>query len=85
VKTKEHLEKHDRQIAAIRDLVQQGMRLVVETRQDIRALATAQKRTDASLQALIASLRQRPLQRQDRAPVGAERDGSIGCLCGLAG
>jgi hypothetical protein len=57
VKTKEHIEKHDCQIAAIRDLVQQGMRLVAETRKDIRALATAQKRTDASLQALIASLR----------------------------
>ena len=52
--TKEHLEKHDRQIAiVIRDLIQQGMRLVVdnirETRKDIRELRAAQKRTDASL------------------------------------
>lgn len=54
---KEHLERHDRQIAAIRDLVQQGMQLVVETRKDIRALAAAQRRTDATLQALIDTLR----------------------------
>ena len=53
----ERLDKHDRQIAAIRDLVQQGIRLVVDTRKDIRALASSQKRTDASLQALIAGLR----------------------------
>ena len=62
--TKEHLEKHDRQIAAIRDLIQDGMRLVIETRKDIRTLAamqkataSAQKNTDASLRALIQSLR----------------------------
>ena len=55
--TKEHLEKHDRQIAAIRDPVQQGMRLVLETIKDIRSLAAAQKRTDASLKALINGLR----------------------------
>jgi hypothetical protein len=55
--TKEHLEKHDRQIAAIRDLLQQGMRLLVESRKDIRALAAAQKRTDASLRAFIDSMR----------------------------
>ncbi|MBZ5625696.1 MAG: hypothetical protein LAQ69_44440 [Acidobacteriia bacterium] len=55
--TEEHLEKHDRQIAAIRDLVLQGMRLCVETRKDIRTLATAQKRTEASLKAFIDSMR----------------------------
>ncbi len=55
--TKEHLEKHDRQIAAIRDLVQQGMRSVLETRKDIRALTVAQRRTDASLRAFIDSLK----------------------------
>ncbi len=62
--TKEHLEKHDRQIGAIRDLVQQGMRLVLETRKDIRSLTAgvrsltaAQKRTEASLKALIDGLR----------------------------
>jgi hypothetical protein len=64
VDTEEHLEKHDRQIAAIRDLVQQGMRLVLETRKDIRSLTadvrsltTAQRRTEASLKALIYSMR----------------------------
>lgn len=59
--TKEHLEKHDRQIAAIRDLIQQGMRLVVdnirETRKDIRELRAAQKRTEASLKAFIDTMR----------------------------
>jgi len=55
--TKEHLQKHDRQIAAIRNLVEQGMRLLVETRKDIRALAAAQRRTEASLQELINTLR----------------------------
>jgi hypothetical protein len=56
-KTQEHLEKHDRQIAAIRDLLHEGMRLMIETRKDIRTLAARQKTTDASLKALIDSLR----------------------------
>ena len=59
--TKEHLEKHDRQIAVIRDLIHQGMRLVVdnirETRKDIRELRAAQKRTGASLKELVDSMR----------------------------
>jgi hypothetical protein len=54
---KQHLEKHDRQIAAIRDLLQEGMRLMVETRKELRALAAAQKKTDASLKALIDTMR----------------------------
>ncbi len=54
---KERLDRHDRQIAAIRDLLHEGMRLVVQTRKDLRVLATAQKRTEESLQALIDSLR----------------------------
>jgi hypothetical protein len=61
---KERLDKHDKQIAAIRDLVKEGMRMVVETRRlaletrkDLRELAAAQKRTDQSLRALIDSLR----------------------------
>jgi hypothetical protein len=59
----ERLDKHDKQIAAIRGLVQEGMRLVVETRKDMRKLAAmqlateaAQKRTEVSLRALIESL-----------------------------
>jgi hypothetical protein len=53
----ERLDKHDRQIAAIRELVQEGMRLVVQSRKDIRSLAAAQKRTDASLHSLIDTMR----------------------------
>jgi hypothetical protein len=59
----ERLDKHDRQIASIRDLVKEGMRMVVETRRlaletrkDLRSLAAAQKRTEESLRALIDSL-----------------------------
>ena len=59
----ERLDKHDTQIASIRELVHEGMRLVVETRKDIRKLAamqltteSAQKRTEESLRALIESL-----------------------------
>jgi hypothetical protein len=62
--TKERLDKHDKQIASIRALIHEGMRLVVETRKDIRTLAimqqataTAQKSTEASLKALIDGLR----------------------------
>jgi hypothetical protein len=68
VSTKEHLTKHDREIAAhdkqirvIRDLVKEGIKLVVTSRQDtrreIRELTAAQKRTDASLKALIDQMR----------------------------
>jgi hypothetical protein len=67
----QRLDQHDKQIAAIRDLVKEGIKMVVETRRlaletrkDLRKLAAmqlataeAQKRTDASLQALIGSLR----------------------------
>jgi hypothetical protein len=60
----ERLDRHDKQIASIRDLVKEGMRMVVETRRlaletrkDLRELAAAQKRTDESLRALIDILR----------------------------
>lgn len=60
----QRLDKHDRQIASIRELIHEGMRLVVETRKDMRKLAamqltteTAQKRTEASLRAFIESMR----------------------------
>ena len=59
----ERLDKHDKQIASMRDLVKEGIKMVVETRRlaletrrDLRELAAAQKRTDASLHALIDSL-----------------------------
>ena len=57
----ERLDKHDKQIASIRDLVKEGIRMVVETRRlaletrkDLRELAAAQKRTDASLRPGLA-------------------------------
>ena len=60
----ERLDKHDKQIASIRDLVKEGIkmvletrRLALETRRDLRELAAAQKRTDSSLRAFIDSLR----------------------------
>jgi hypothetical protein len=59
----ERLDQHDKQIASIRALVKEGIRMVVETRRlaletrkDLRTLAAAQARTDASLRALIESL-----------------------------
>lgn len=61
---KERLDKHerqlaihDRQIKAIRDLVHEGIRMMIEFRKDMRALAAAQKRTDASLKAYLDSLK----------------------------
>jgi hypothetical protein len=45
--------QHDKQVKAIRDLVHEGMRLTVEIGKDMRALATAQKRTEESLQAFL--------------------------------
>ena len=57
----ERLDQHDKQI---RDLMKEGIKMVVETRRlaletrnDLRELGAAQKRTDASLHALIASMR----------------------------
>ncbi len=60
----ERLTRHDREIKAIRELIHEGMRLVVATRKDLRKLATmqvataaAQARTDESLRAFIDSMR----------------------------
>jgi hypothetical protein len=47
--TRERLDKHDREIAAIRKLIHEGMRIVVQ-------LGTAQKRTEQKLQTLIDTL-----------------------------
>ena len=61
---KERVDKHDKQIASIRNLLEGGIKMVVEirrltleTRRDLRELAAAQKRTEANLNALISSLR----------------------------
>jgi hypothetical protein len=48
MKTTERLDKHDREIAAIRALIQEGKRLGVETRKDLRAIAALQKRTEGT-------------------------------------
>jgi hypothetical protein len=67
----ERLDRHDKQIASIRELLKEGIKMVVEirhltleTRKDMRKLAAmqlataeAQKRTEASLQAFIDSMR----------------------------
>jgi hypothetical protein len=55
--TREHLSKHDREINAIRTLLKEGMHLMLETRKDFRTLAAMQKQTDASLKALLDSMR----------------------------
>ena len=52
----EHLKCHDEQIAAIRALVHEGMRLVVEARKDMRAMLASQNRTEKNLADLIAAL-----------------------------
>ena len=54
--TAEHLKLHDKQIAAIRALVQEGMKLVIETRKDMRVMLQSQKRTEKNLADLIAAL-----------------------------
>jgi hypothetical protein len=60
---KERLDNHDKEIAAIQDLIQQGARLAVQSRKDIRELTAAQKKTDAVLRAFIAERRvKRPRQ-----------------------
>jgi uncharacterized Fe-S cluster-containing radical SAM superfamily protein len=63
VTTKEHLSTHDKQIAAMRVLIKEGMQLVIATRQDMRGfrqdmrdLLKSQKRTEENLAKLIAAL-----------------------------
>ena len=62
--TKEHLAVHDKQIAAMRALLREGIpmvaeirRLTLETRKDLRVAAALQKRTEESLQRMIDSRR----------------------------
>jgi hypothetical protein len=55
--TSEHLTRHDKQITAIRNLVHEGMRLVIETRKDIRKLVASQQRTERNLETLVNALR----------------------------
>ena len=60
--TAEHLKLHDKQIAAIRVLVQEGMKLMVAQRKDMRIMLQSQKRTEKNLADLIAALGRRPVQ-----------------------
>jgi hypothetical protein len=53
---KDRLDKHDREIAAIRKLIQVGMKLLVENEKHIRRLEASQRETDRQLQLFIASL-----------------------------
>jgi hypothetical protein len=46
---KEHLAVHDKQIKAIRELLHEGTRLMVETRRDLRTLNAGVKRIEAAL------------------------------------
>ena len=55
--TKEHLSLHDRQIATIRALIEQGMRLVVETRKDMRTILAMQKNNEAAIKQMVDSRR----------------------------
>jgi hypothetical protein len=55
--TKEHLALHDRQIKAIRELIQEGMRLVVQTRKDMRTIVAMQKQTSEDLRTLVNTLK----------------------------
>jgi hypothetical protein len=62
MKTKEHPSLHDRQIAAMRALLREGIplvaetrRLMFETRKDLRAIAAIQKRTGQKLERLLDS------------------------------
>src|SRR4051812_36286624 len=54
---KQRLDRHDKQIAAIRNVIHEGMRLVVETSKDMRAFAAAQEKTGQSLKSLIDATR----------------------------
>ena len=66
--TKQRLDQHDREIAAIRTLLKQGMKMLVEyqrenreehsqIRKELRELAAQQKKTEASLQTFMDGLR----------------------------
>ena len=64
----ERVDRHDRKLAKIEKVIDQGFRLLMswerenravhaETRKELRELAAAQKRTEATLRDFIASMR----------------------------
>lgn len=56
--TKEHLSKHDREIAAIRTLIKTGMQMLSRNQQQINELVRAQRRTEDSLNKLTGEVRE---------------------------
>ena len=54
---KERVDKHDREIAAIRKLMHTGMKMMVQIEKIQRELSASQLETDRQLQAFIRSLR----------------------------
>ena len=69
-KLEAHVAQHDREITAIRKLVLQGMKMLVENGAQIKALAVAQRATDKRLDALSITV--------DRFVRSLERGGSNG-------
>ncbi|MGO9262513.1 MAG: hypothetical protein ACLQU1_40455 [Bryobacteraceae bacterium] len=55
-KLEARVSEHDRQIAAIRKLILQGMKMINSLATSQRELAASQRKTDAQLQAFIQSL-----------------------------
>jgi hypothetical protein len=55
--TKEHLALHDKQIKAIRELLHEGMRLMVETRRDLKKLNAGVNRIESALELHITGKR----------------------------
>jgi len=55
-KLEARVTQHDREIAAIRKLILQGMKMLVENRAEIKALAVAQRVTEKNLDRFIRSL-----------------------------
>jgi len=62
--TAQRLDQHDREIAAIRKLILQGMKMIVASQKEMRELrvsqrelSASQRETDRELKAFIRSLR----------------------------
>jgi thymidylate synthase ThyX len=53
---KERVDKHDREIAAIRKLIHIGMKMQVKNDQEIRKLVESQKETDRLLKQFLRSM-----------------------------
>lgn len=66
---KERVDKHDREIAAIKKILQTGMKMLVRIETKVDQLATSQKETDRQLQLLIRSLNRGNGNGHSRRPV----------------